>query len=142
MICLFCACSRVCLVSPLKETGRLFRQIDSSCLGKYSFFSATVMRVETVRPRLLVAAYECEDCHDKAFQPVSIVSACKPLTCLLSVSFLSPFCLLFVLLLSPLCLLFIFLLSPFYILTVSFLSPFYILTVSFLFHYCLLSVSF
>ncbi|KAL8451851.1 hypothetical protein Emed_001731 [Eimeria media] len=61
---------RVCLIPPPKEGCRLFRSVDANCMGKYTFFSAEVVRVEPPKPRLLVAAYECETCHDKVFQPV------------------------------------------------------------------------
>ncbi|KAL8270139.1 hypothetical protein Esti_005938 [Eimeria stiedai] len=61
---------RVCLIPPSKEGCRSFRSVDANCMGKFSFFSAEVVRVEPPKPRLLVAAYECETCHDKVFQPV------------------------------------------------------------------------
>ncbi|KAL8428461.1 hypothetical protein Efla_003277 [Eimeria flavescens] len=61
---------RVCLIPPAKEGCRLFRSVDANSMGKFVFFTAEVVRVEPPKPRLLVAAYECEMCHDKVFQPV------------------------------------------------------------------------
>lgn len=63
-------CSRVSLLPPPKECCRAFRSVDASSMGSFSFFSADVVRVQPPKPLLRVAAYECEACHDKAFQPV------------------------------------------------------------------------
>lgn len=47
-------------------------------MGKFSFFSAEVVRVDNPKPKLIVAAYECETCHDKVFQPVRpMLSGCR-----------------------------------------------------------------
>ncbi|PFH37159.1 putative DNA replication licensing factor Mcm7 [Besnoitia besnoiti] len=72
---------RICVYPPAREGCRLFRSVDASSMGKYSFFTCEVLRVQQVKPKLLVAAYECEECHEKVFQPVE-ASAFMPLvTC-------------------------------------------------------------
>ncbi|CBZ54682.1 putative DNA replication licensing factor [Neospora caninum Liverpool] len=72
---------RICLYPPAREGCRLFRSVDAASMGKFSFFTCEVLRVQQVKPKLLVAAYECEECHEKVFQPVE-ASAFMPLvTC-------------------------------------------------------------
>ncbi|OEH76189.1 DNA replication licensing factor [Cyclospora cayetanensis] len=71
--------SRIALVPPTREACRTFRSVGASSMGQFSFFSAEVVRVEPPKPKLVVAAYECETCHDKVFQPIED-AAFMPLT--------------------------------------------------------------
>lgn len=70
--------SRICLYPPAREGCRLFRSVDASSMGKFSFFTCEVLRVQQAKPKLLVAAYECEECHEKVFQPVRIFPSFLP----------------------------------------------------------------
>ncbi|XP_026193869.1 DNA replication licensing factor MCM7 [Cyclospora cayetanensis] len=70
---------RIALVPPTREACRTFRSVGASSMGQFSFFSAEVVRVEPPKPKLVVAAYECETCHDKVFQPIED-AAFMPLT--------------------------------------------------------------
>ncbi|KFG62358.1 putative DNA replication licensing factor Mcm7 [Toxoplasma gondii RUB] len=72
---------RVCLYPPAREGCRLFRSVDATSMGKFAFFTCEVLRVQQVKPKLLVAAYECEECHEKVFQPVEANAFMPLLTC-------------------------------------------------------------